>query len=81
MQSVKRVTLAATVLLAVVAILGFVLENQQAVSISFLGWDSGQMPVAFFVVVALIIGMIVGPILNGAFVFIRSKKSVRKLHH
>ncbi|ROM58243.1 hypothetical protein BK648_05680 [Pseudomonas poae] len=64
MRGVKRVLLVLAVLVAVLAVLGFVLENQQGVSLSFLGWATMQMPVAVFVVIALIIGMLIGPLLG-----------------
>jgi uncharacterized integral membrane protein len=64
MRGVKRVVLVLAILIVVLAVLGFVLENQQGVSLSFLGLVTGQMPVSVFVVVALIIGMLVGPLLS-----------------
>lgn len=64
MRGFKRVVLLLVVLVAVLAVLGFVLENQQAVSLSFLGWATVQMPVAVFVVLALIVGMLIGPLLG-----------------
>ena len=64
MRGVGRVILVLSVLVVVVVVLGFVLENQQAVSLSFLGLTTAQMPVSVFVVVALIIGMLIGPLLG-----------------
>ncbi|MGZ0718280.1 lipopolysaccharide assembly protein LapA domain-containing protein [Pseudomonas palleroniana] len=64
MRGLKRVVLLLVVLVAVLAVLGFVLENQQGVSLSFLGWATVQMPVAVFVVLALIVGMLIGPLLG-----------------
>ena len=63
MRGVKRFVVALTVLVAALVVLAFVLENQQGVSLSFLGLATGQMPVSVFVVVALIVGMLVGPLL------------------
>jgi uncharacterized integral membrane protein len=64
MRGVKRVVVVFSVLAAVLLVLGFVLENQQAVSLSFLGFASVHMPVSVFVVMALIVGMLVGPLLG-----------------
>lgn len=64
MRGVKRVVLVLAMLIVVLAVLGFVLENQQGASLSFLGWVTGQMPVSVFVVVALIIGMLLGPLFS-----------------
>ncbi|MBM9488054.1 LapA family protein [Pseudomonas sp. ICBG1301] len=75
MRGVKRVVLLLVVLVAVLAVLGFVLENQQGVSLSFLGWATVQMPVAVFVVLALIVGMLIGPLL-GVVVGGRRRKAV-----
>lgn len=75
MRGVKRVLLVLAVLVVALVVLGFVLENQQSVSLSFLGWATAQMPVAVFVVMALIIGMLLGPLL-GVAISGRRRKSV-----
>jgi uncharacterized integral membrane protein len=64
MRGIKRVVVVFSVLAAALVVLGFVLENQQSVSLSFLGLETAQMPVSVFVVVALIVGMLVGPLLG-----------------
>ncbi|MGY2409971.1 LapA family protein [Pseudomonas pergaminensis] len=72
MRGVKRVVVMLMVLVVALVVLAFVLENQQGVSLSFLGWATGEMPVSVFVVVGLIVGMLIGPVLGLA---------VRKRHH
>ncbi|WP_395608530.1 LapA family protein [Pseudomonas sp. B22129] len=64
MRGVKRVVLVLTVLVVALVVLGFVLENQQAISLSFLGFNTPQMPVAVYIVLALIGGMMIGPLLG-----------------
>ncbi|WLG83414.1 LapA family protein [Pseudomonas cucumis] len=64
MRNLKRVLLAVFVLLLVLAILAFVLENQQSVSLLFLGWAGPQLPVSLIMVIVLLIGMVIGPILG-----------------
>lgn len=64
MRGAKRVVAVLTVLVAVLVVLAFVLENQQGVTLSFLGWSTAQMPVAVFVVVGVIVGMVIGPLLG-----------------
>ncbi|WP_338490145.1 lipopolysaccharide assembly protein LapA domain-containing protein [Pseudomonas trivialis] len=64
MRGVKRVVAVFAVLIVALVVLGFVLENQQDVSLSFLGQSTRQMPVSVFVVVALIVGMLIGPLLS-----------------
>ncbi|EJM83541.1 MULTISPECIES: lipopolysaccharide assembly protein LapA domain-containing protein [unclassified Pseudomonas] len=61
MSSLKRVLVMVVLLLLVLAILAFVLENQQSVSLLFLGWAGPQLPVSVVVVVSLLIGMVAGP--------------------
>ncbi|MDR7281998.1 putative integral membrane protein [Pseudomonas corrugata] len=64
MRNFKRLLLAVFVLLLVLAVLAFILENQQSVSLLFLGWAVPQLPVSVLVVLALLVGMIIGPILG-----------------
>ncbi|CAI8865099.1 LapA family protein [Pseudomonas chlororaphis] len=61
MRNLKHILLAVFVLLLVLAILAFVLENQQPVSLLFLGWGWPQLPVSLITVIALLMGMLIGP--------------------
>jgi uncharacterized integral membrane protein len=65
MRGVRRVSLVLVTLAFVLVILAFVLENQQGVTLSFLGWSSVQLPVAVFITLALIVGMLISPLLGG----------------
>ncbi|MNC69198.1 hypothetical protein D3C75_1198670 [compost metagenome] len=76
MRNLKRVLLAVFVLLLVLAILAFVLENQQGVSLLFLGWAGPQLPVSLIMLIALLFGMAVGPILG--WILGRTSKASRK---
>lgn len=78
MRNLKRVLLAVFVLLLILAILAFVLENQQSVSLLFLGWSGPQLPVSVLMVAALLIGMVIGPIL-GWFLGRTSRASRKRL--
>lgn len=64
MRNLKRIVLALFILLLVLVILAFVLENQQSVSLLFLGWAGPQLPVSLVIVLALLIGMVIGPIIG-----------------
>jgi uncharacterized integral membrane protein len=64
MRGVKRVVAVFAVLIVALIVLAFVLENQQGVSLSFLGQATRELPVSVFVVVALIVGMVIGPLLR-----------------
>ncbi|AWY43535.1 DUF1049 domain-containing protein [Pseudomonas putida] len=63
MRNLKRVMLAVSVLLLMLVILVFVLENQQTVTLLFLGWAGPQLPVSLVIVIALLFGMIISPII------------------
>lgn len=64
MRNFKRVMLAVSVLLLILVILAFVLENQQSVSLRFLGWAGPELPVSLLTVVALLMGMVLGPVFS-----------------
>jgi putative membrane protein len=64
MHNLKRILLAVFILLLVLAILAFVLENQQSVTLLFLGWAGPQLPVSLITVLALLVGMVIGPVLG-----------------
>ncbi|WIE48891.1 LapA family protein [Pseudomonas sp. GM17] len=64
MRNLKRVLLAVLILLLVLAILAFVLENQQPVSLLFLGWAGPQLPASLVAIAALLFGMLIGPLLG-----------------
>ncbi len=76
MRNLKRIFLGIFVLLLVLLILAFVLENQQSISLMFLGMAGPQLPVSVVVVLALLAGMLIGPIL-GWFLG-RTSRAVRK---
>jgi putative membrane protein len=64
MHNLKRALLAVFALLLVLVILAFVLENQQSVALLFLGWSGPQLPVALLMILALLVGMVIGPVLS-----------------
>ncbi|MGY2191998.1 lipopolysaccharide assembly protein LapA domain-containing protein [Pseudomonas pergaminensis] len=71
MRGIKRIVAVLTVLLIALMVLAFILENQQKVTLSVLGWSTSQMPVSVFVVLALIVGLLAGPV----FVLLFRRKS------
>ncbi|MGY2438947.1 LapA family protein [Pseudomonas sp. SDO52101_S400] len=76
MHNFKRLLLGVFILLLVLLILAFVLENQQVVSLMFLGWSGPQLPVSVVAVLALLIGMAIGPIIG--WILGRSSRRARK---
>ncbi|WP_208101659.1 lipopolysaccharide assembly protein LapA domain-containing protein [Pseudomonas koreensis] len=61
---VKRFILVLLLLVAVVATLMFSLENQQPVSLTFLGWSTPPWAVSMYVLTALLVGLAIGPLLS-----------------
>ncbi|AIC21455.1 hypothetical protein EY04_21845 [Pseudomonas chlororaphis] len=64
MRNLKRILIGVFILLLVLVTLAFVLENQQSISLMFLGWAGPQLPVSLLMVIALLIGMVIGPTLG-----------------
>ena len=65
MRQVNRVITTLILLLGALAVVGFVLENQHPLTLMLLGWRSPELPVSLVVVLALLIGMVVGPFIGG----------------
>jgi len=63
MRNFKRLALVVIALLVASAIVLFVLENHQPVALLFLGWSGPQLPISIFVLLALLVGMMIGPLL------------------
>lgn len=76
MRNLKRILLGVFLLLMVLLVLAFVLENQQSVSLLFLGFSGPQLPVSVVAVLALLIGMLIGPVLG--WILGRSSRAARK---
>ena len=66
MRIFTRVITILVALALVVATIVFILENQQRVSLVFLGWSSPELYLAIPVIVALLLGMSIGPFLGWA---------------
>jgi uncharacterized integral membrane protein len=67
MRNLGRVTFMVFALMLLLLILAFVLENQQGVSLLFLGWSLPQVPLSVAVILALLVGMLIGPFLTFLF--------------
>jgi len=78
MRNLKRMLLGVFILLLMLVILAFVLENQQSISLMFLGLAGPQLPVSLVMVLVLLIGMLVGPVL-GWFLGRSSRTSRKRL--
>jgi uncharacterized integral membrane protein len=60
MRGSKRFALVAVILFFALAVMAFVLENQQGVVLSFLGWSTPELPVSVIAALALVAGMLIG---------------------
>ncbi|WP_085700153.1 lipopolysaccharide assembly protein LapA domain-containing protein [Pseudomonas sp. B26(2017)] len=76
MRNLKRIFLGVFIFSLILVVLAFVLENQQSVSLLFLGFSGPQLPISLIVVLALLTGMLMGPVL-GWFLG-RSSRAARK---
>lgn len=63
MRNIKRLIFFVVVLLVVATTVVFVLENQQSVALVFFGWSAPEMSIAVPVILALLVGMVIGPVL------------------
>ncbi|WP_277589379.1 lipopolysaccharide assembly protein LapA domain-containing protein [Pseudomonas chlororaphis] len=74
MRNLKRIFVVVVCLLSVLAILAFILENQESVSLRFLGGVGPQLPVSVVAVLALMIGMIISPAFGWLLRAVRSSR-------
>lgn len=79
MRNIKRLIFFVVVLLIVVATVVFMLENQQHVSLVLFGWAAPQVSVAVPVILALLVGMMIGPVLAWITGLRRKSTSARSL--
>lgn len=62
MRNLKRLSFFVVVLLIVSATVVFVLENQQSVTLVFFGWTAPELSIAVPVILAFLLGMLIGPV-------------------
>lgn len=77
MRSFTRLLQVVVVLIVAAVCLLFVLENTQTVALSFLGFAGPQWPVSVLVLLALLIGLAVGPLI-GWFIAMRGRRRLRR---
>lgn len=73
-NKIKRLLLVFVFLLLTAAVLLFVLENQEAVALVFLGFSLPHLPVSALLIAALLVGLLFGPAVS----FLVVKRSRRK---
>ncbi|PWE47442.1 lipopolysaccharide assembly protein LapA domain-containing protein [Pseudomonas prosekii] len=62
MRLVKRIISTLLFLVAALTVFGFVLENQYPLRLTLFGWRAPELPVSLAIILALLLGMIVGPL-------------------
>lgn len=50
-------------MLIILAVLSFILENQQPVTIRYFSWAAPELPASILMIIALLLGMVLGPFL------------------
>lgn len=76
MRSFTRLVQVVVVMIVAAVCLLFVLENPQTVALSFLGFTGPEWPVSVIALLALLLGLAVGPLI-GWFIAMRGR---RRLH-
>lgn len=64
MQKLKRAITLLFALVLVVLVMVFTIENRQAVELTMFGKTAPSVPVALYVVIAFIVGLVIGPVLG-----------------
>lgn len=78
MRMFTRVIVAVVALALIVSTIVFILENQQKVSLVFFGWSSPELFLAIPIIVALLAGMLIGPLLGWVVVLRKKRKLDRR---
>ncbi len=76
MRNLKRLLLGLIVLVVIAVVVVFMLENQQPASLVFFGYSLPQLPVSIFVMLAFLVGLMIGPAISIA-MYMRKSKRVR----
>ncbi len=63
MSKPLRWVLLIILLLVGLTLIVFMLENRQSVIINFFGWSTGEVSISSCLVIALLVGMVIGPVL------------------
>lgn len=63
MRAFRRIGVIAFIISVSLAALVFVLENQQPLSLLFLGFSTPVLPVSLYIAIAFLVGMVIGPLL------------------
>lgn len=78
MRNLKRALVVLFILALATLVLFFVLENQQVVALVMFGWSAPALPLSVVVLVALLLGLVVGPLM-GVYFGLRAKGRARRI--
>jgi putative membrane protein len=76
-RAVKRLSVLLFFLAVIVVSLLFSLENQQQLSLRFIGWSTPSFPVFFYILAGFLLGLLFGPLI-GLIIVRRSSQRLRK---
>lgn len=78
MGKLRKLVMIVVSLVVGIACLVFVLQNQQDVVLNFLTWSTPAIPVSVFIVCALLLGMLIGPLLFSIKRFLRRRSRMTR---
>ncbi len=64
MTRANRVIALTLIMLLVALVIVFILENNQPAALTFFGWSTPQLPLAAYIVLALLFGWGAGPVMS-----------------
>jgi putative membrane protein len=76
---IRRILVGVAALLAGLFIVIFILENRQLVALTLFGQSTAMLPLASFLVLSFLAGLLVGPLLGGVF-YARLRYQLRVAH-
>ena len=85
MRAFRRIGITVFIISVSLAALVFVLENQQPSSLLFLGFSTPVLPISLYITIALLVGMVIGPLsilaARGVFGFNNRARSERTVQN
>lgn len=80
MLKFRRLFSVLLLLLLVLSVVAFVLENQQQVTISILGWSMASIPVALVALSGVVLGLLLGMVLLALHSLATLRKRAARVH-
>ena len=64
MHSAIRSMIGAMISVVAIGVVIFAIENNQPISLIFFGWSSPSLPIALYIVSALLVGLVIGLVIS-----------------